>query len=148
MNTINSPLGQLARMYGALESVLRRAATNNKPMLIGDINEDPEIKDVAKSKWQARDCINNLVNKGNVQSMGSGRTKSYMWNLNAEPFTLKTKQIEGIRTQPSEVSIVKTEKIGKTITKQEYEIVLGGVQFTIGKNPITGNTRIIIEDIK
>ena len=144
MSQINSPLGQLAKIYGLIEASLRKAATHDKPITLSELNNVPEIKSATKSPYQVRDCISSLRDKGHLIQQGDARAKTYMWNVNSPSFIIRTKQREKINKQPSIASVT------KPIIKPEpdYELVIGTTLLTISKNPSTGNTRIVIEELK
>ena len=145
-NQINSPMGQLAQMYSLIETQLRRATQQNRPVSLTELNNVPEIKEKTKSNYQVRDCVGSLKTKGHVIQSGTGRSKSYIWNTDSPSFVLRTKQRANIATQPSAPVLSKPDP--KKLPKQEYELVIGSTLLTIGKNPTTGNMRIVIEEIK
>ena len=110
-----------------------------------DVNSHPHgLVSATKSPYQVRDCISSLRDKGHLIQQGDARAKTYMWNVNSPSFIIRTKQREKINKQPSIASVT------KPIIKPEpdYELVIGTTLLTISKNPSTGNTRIMIEELK
>ena len=154
MATSNA-LSQVAQMYNLLESILRSADANNRPLTITELNNFPAVLALRKSQWQVRDLVTKtLLKRGHVTEITNQQgDKVYAWDKTSEPFNLAIKQTRKASTKPSAATITKPEPAPNAIIQQmgkiaqEVEIAMGGFSVVIGRNPLTGRVRITIDEV-
>jgi hypothetical protein len=135
MSTIQSNFA----LYSAMETVLRRAMAENKPVSTRQIHSNLEVQQVATHIGQVRDVISALkVHKVISTTLlnpkeSFGDRAAYMWTEGA---VLRLRGRSACKT-PSQVQITKPAPINK-----ELELVFGGVTIIIGLNKKTGRVCI------
>lgn len=153
MNTIDNPMVRLARLYSLVEAQLRRAASENEFIPMGDLQSNREIMEAAKNELQVKYVVNSLRDFGHIKTVGDRARMRYMWDVDSPPFVFGSAKREKMRTAPSEPIVKKSvqqESLAEPTVRaasggREVEFVFNGVEFVVGINPATGNLRLKIE---
>ena len=139
-----STIQQNLSLYHQLEVVLRKAATEKRPMTVRDIYEVPNVKAVARNELQVRDKIktlmdNNFLTKVTVaESQGGDKRGKIGYYWKDEEKTIE----KDFKTPRANVQRVEEEP---QAPNKDIELVFNDVTIIIGKNPETGRIRIVIE---
>lgn len=146
-----STIQQNLSLYHQLETALRKAAVEKRPMTVRDIYEVPDVKAVARNELQVRDKIktlmdNNFLTKVTVaESQGGDKRGKIGYYWKDEEKTIE----KDFKTPRANVHRVEEEAQVRDIERQaqskDIELVFNDVTIIIGKNPETGRIRIVIE---
>jgi len=140
-----SQIRQNVALYNRIELLLKKASREGHPLPISEIVK--LVGDVALSGKQVQNVVMQLYGKGllhrsDYKVPGTRERYRYAWDpvMMEEGYAAKPQT-----PTPAATKSAPTKQVMVAKPADEIEIQFGGVSIVVGKNPMTGRIKVVIE---